>query len=253
VSPFVHGLETIWALCYRELLRFARERSALYATLARPTLWLIVLGSGMRNAFRDTTGVPYQAYMLPGVVTMTILFGGLFSGVSTVWDREFGFLKEVLVAPVPRINIVLGKLLAGTLVTSLQALITLLFAPLVGLWMGPLALLQVLGVVLLTSAGVVGLALAIAARLKTFEGFSNLANLVALPLFFLSGSMYPIDDAPAWLSPLIRMNPMTYAVDAMRSLSVGVSQHALWLDLSVVGGFAVLTCVVAAAGFKRAF
>ena len=253
MSPFVHGLETIWALCWRELLRFVRERSSLYATLARPTLWLIVLGSGMRNAFKEQTGVPYAAYMLPGVVTMTILFGGLFAGVSTVWDREFGFLKEVLIAPVPRVNIVLGKLLAGTLVTSLQALLTLVFAPLVGLWIGPLALLGIVGVVLLTACSVVAMALVIAARLKTFEGFSNLANLVALPLFFLSGSMYPIDDAPGWLALLIRLNPMTYAVDAMRGLAIGVSHHTLLFDVSVVGGFALVMIGLATLSFRRAY
>src|SRR5688572_15746040 len=173
MNPLVHALETVWALCYRELLRFVRERSSFYATLARPTLWLIVLGSGMRNAFKEQTGVPYAAYMLPGVVAMSILFGGLFSGVSTVWDREFGFLKEVLIAPVPRAYIVLGKLLAGTLVTSLQALITLVFAPLVGVSITASSMAGLVGMVLLTSAGVVGMALAIAARLRTFEGFSN--------------------------------------------------------------------------------
>jgi ABC-2 type transport system permease protein len=253
MNPVTHAFETIWALCWRELLRFARERSSLYATLARPTLWLIVLGSGMRNAFREQTGVPYAAYMLPGVVTMTILFGGLFSGVSTVWDREFGFLKEVLIAPVPRAYIVLGKLLSGTLVTSLQALLTLVFAPLVGLWIDPLSLLAIVGVVLLTATGVVGMALVIAARLKTFEGFSNLANLVALPLFFLSGSMYPIDDAPSWLLPIIRLNPMTYAVDAMRGLAIDVAHHSLLFDVCVVGGFALAMMGLATLSFRRAY
>lgn len=247
------ALETVWALCFRELLRFVRERSALYATLARPTLWLIVLGSGMHNAFREQTGVSYAAYLLPGVVAMTILFGGLFSGVSTVWDREFGFLKEVLVAPVSRFEIVLGKLLAGTLVTSAQALITLLFAPLVGVWLAPAELAGILGIVLVASAGVVGLALNIAARLRSFEGFSNFANLLALPLFFLSGSMYPLTDAPVWLSPLIRINPMTYAVDAMRIVALGSGSFPLALDLAVVAVFAVLTTLCATLSFKRAY
>lgn len=253
MSSFVHTFETIWALCLRELLRFVRERSSLYATLARPTLWLIVLGSGMRNAFREQTGVPYAAFMLPGVVAMTILFGGLFSGVSTVWDREFGFLKEVLIAPVPRLHIVLGKLCAGTLVTSLQAAITLVFAPLVGFRLDPRALLLVLGLVLLTSASVVAMALVIAAHLKTFEGFSNLSNLVALPLFFLSGSMYPIDDAPNWLLPFIQVNPMTYAVDGMRGIALGVSHHSLALDVAVVALFALVMTTAAAVSFRRAY
>ena len=246
-------LEVIWALCFRELLRFVRERSAFYATLARPTLWLVVLGSGMQNAFRADTGVAYGAYLMPGVVAMTILFGGLFSGVSTVWDREFGFLKEVLVAPVSRLEIVLGKLLAGTLVTTLQALITLMFAPLVGVWLGPGQVLGTLGVVVLTSVGVVGMALGIAARLRSFEGFSNFANLLALPLFFLSGSMYPLRDAPGWLAPLIRVNPITYAVDAMRTVVLGRGSFPLSHDLVVVTSFAVLTTLLATLSFRRAY
>lgn len=249
----MHVLETIWALCYRELLRFVRERSALYATLARPVLWLIVLGSGMQNAFRAQTGFDYAAYLLPGVVAMTILFGGLFSGVSTVWDREFGFLKEVLVAPVSRLEIVLGKLLAGTLVTSGQALLTLLFAPIVGVYLGLGQLVPILGVVLLTSAGVVGLALTIAAKMRSFEGFSNFANLLALPLYFLSASMYPVADAPPWLMPLVRLNPITYAVDALRALSLGVSTFSLSCDVAVVALFALATCLLAALSFRRAY
>ncbi len=249
----MQSLETIYALCMRELLRFVRERSSIYASLARPVLWLIVLGSGMHNAFRSETGVPYAAYLLPGIVAMTVLFGGLFAGVSTVWDREFGFLKEVLIAPVPRLAIVLGKVLAGTLTTSLQAFLTVLFAPFVGVSLTFSALVFTAGVVLLTSAAVVGLALCIAARLKTFEGFSNFANLVALPLFFLSGSMYPVDDAPRWLAPLILLNPITYAVDALRQILIGVGHHVLWQDLVIVAGFAALTVGAATYSFKRAY
>ncbi|MFT3921462.1 MAG: ABC transporter permease [Myxococcales bacterium] len=249
----MRSLETIYALCKRELLRFSRERSALYASLARPVLWLIFLGSGMHNAFRAQTGVSYAAYLLPGIVAMTVLFSGLFAGVSTVWDREFGFLKEVLIAPVSRLSIVLGKVLAGTLTTGLQALLTLLFSPLVGVPVRWAGLLPTLAIVFVTSASVVGLALCIAARLKTFEGFSNLANLVALPLFFLSGSMYPVNDAPSWLQALIRLNPITYAVDALRQVLIGVGQHGMALNLAVICGFACLTVGTAAWSFKRAY
>lgn len=246
-------LETIYALCIRELIRFARERSSLYASLVRPVLWLIVLGSGMHNAFRAETGISYAAYLLPGILVMTVLFSGLFAGVSTVWDREFGFLKEVLVAPVSRFAIVFGKLIAGTLTTTLQALLTLIFAPLVGVQLSLGAVLPALGIVLLTSAAVVGLALCLAARMRTFEGFSNFANLLALPLFFLSGSMYPIDDAPPWLTPLIRLNPITYAVDALRQVLIGVGHQTLSFDLAVLCAFTACTVCVAAYSFKRAY
>lgn len=245
------ALEISWALCKRELLRFVRERNQLYSALARPLLWLVFLGSGMRGAFREETGVSYMAFLLPGVVAMTILFGGLFSGVSTVWDRELGFMKEMMVAPVSRLTIVVGKLLAGSIVTSVQAVVTLAFAPLVGVTFAPMAFLALLGLILLTSVGVVGLALCMAARMRTLEGFGNVANFVALPLFFLSGSMYPLEHVPGWLLPVVAVNPITYAVDAMRQVAVGTEGHALALDLGVLAGFAALTAALATLLFRR--
>lgn len=247
----IRTLEVTGALCLRELLRFVRERNQLYSALARPLLWLVFLGSGMRGAFREETGISYLAFLLPGVVTMTILFGGLLSGVSTVWDRELGFMREMLVAPVSRLGIVGGKLVAGAAVTSTQALVTLAFAPLVGVAFGATELITLIGLILLTSAGVVGLALVIAARMRTLEGFGNLANFVALPLFFLSGSMYPLEHVPGWLWPLVVLNPITYAVDAMRQVAVGVGTHPMALDVGVLVGFAVVMAALAVTQFRR--
>lgn len=247
------SVEIALVLCKRELLRFVRERNQLYSALARPLLWLVFLGSGMRGAFREETGVSYIAFLLPGVVAMTILFGGLFSGVSTVWDRELGFMKEMMVAPVSRLTIVGGKLLAGATVTSVQAVLTLAFAPLVGVTFGAESFLALLGLILLTSVGVVGLALCIAARMRTLEGFGNVANFVALPLFFLSGSMYPLEHVPGWLAPVVAINPVTYAVDAMRQIAVGTDGHALALDLGILTAFAVATAAVATSLFRRAY
>ncbi len=245
------GVEVAWALCIRELLRFVRERNQLYAALARPLLWLVFLGSGMRGAFRQETGVGYVAFLLPGVVAMTILFGGIFTGISTVWDREVGFLREMLVAPVSTVSIVGGKLLAGGLVTGLQALVTLAFAPLVGVSFGPGAWLALTGIVLLGSVGTVGLALTLAARMRSLEGFGNVANFVVLPLFFLSGSMYPVEHVPGWLRPLVTVNPYTYLVDAMRQVGVGVSSYPLSLDLAVMTAWAGGTTLAATLLFRR--
>jgi len=248
----MRSVEIALALCKRELLRFVRERNQLYSALARPLLWLVFLGSGMRGAFREETGVSYIAFLLPGVVAMTILFGGLFSGVSTVWDRELGFMREMTVAPVSRATIVGGKLLAGAIVTSVQAVVTLAFAPLVGVVFTPASVAGLLGLILLTSLGVVGLALCIAARMRTLEGFGNMANFVALPLFFLSGSMYPLEHVPAWLAPVVTVNPVTYAVDAMRQVAVGTDGHPMLLDLGVLVAFAVGTATLATLLFRRA-
>ena len=247
------ALPVVWALCVRELLRFARERTQIYAAVARPLLWLVFLGSGMQSAFRAETGVSYMAFLLPGVIAMTILFGGLLSGVSTVWDREFGFLKEVLVAPVPRTAIVVGKLLSGAVVTTTQALVTMLFAPVAGVALSTGVIAALTGLGMLTSIGVVGLALCIAARMDTLEGFGSLANFVALPLFFLSGSMYPLRHVPDWLRPAVMANPITYAVDAMRGVSLGVSHHALTTNVAVLVGFAALTLVGAVLLFRRGY
>lgn len=241
------------ALCRRELLRFVRERNQLYSALARPLLWLVFLGSGMRGAFREETGVSYIAFLLPGVVAMTILFGGLFSGISTVWDRELGFMKEMMVAPISRFTIVGGKLLAGATVTSVQGVVTLAFAPLVGVAITWTELAALSGLILLTSLGVVGMALCMAARMKSLEGFGNIANFVALPLFFLSGSMYPLDHVPGWLMPLVTLNPITYAVDAMRQVAVGTHGHPIALDLAVLAAFALVTAMVATWLFRRAY
>lgn len=249
----MNAMGIVWALCWRELLRFVRERNQLYSALARPLLWLVFLGSGMRGAFREETGVSYVAFLLPGVVAMTILFGGLFTGVSTVWDRELGFLREMLVAPVSRTTIVGGKLLAGSIVTSVQALTTLAFAPLVGVVLSPSRFVALAGIVLLVSLGVVGLALCIAAGMRTLEGFGNLVNFVALPLFFLSGSMYPIDHVPDWLLPLVTLNPITYGVDAMRNVALDLSGERLVVDLAVLVIFAVSTGTIAVLRFRRSW
>ncbi len=245
------GIEVAWALCIRELLRFVRERNQLYAALARPMLWLVFLGSGMRGAFHEETGVGYTAFLLPGVVAMTILFGGVFTGVSTVWDREVGFLREMLVAPVSRLAIVGGKLLAGALVTSVQAAVTLAFAPLIGVRFGPLTWAALLGVLLLASLGTVGLALVMAARMRSLEGFGNVANFVVLPLFFLSGSMYPVEHVPSWLLPLVAANPYTYVVDALRRIALGVASYPLSLDLAVMALWTAVTSLLAVVLFRR--
>ena len=244
-------MEIAWALSHRELLRFLRERSQMYWALGRPLLWLVFLGAGMHTAFRDQTGVSYVAFLLPGVVVMSVLFGGLFSGVSTVWDRQLGFMREMLVAPVSRTTIVGGKLLAGVTVTSLQGILTLACAPLVGVELTPGGFLAVSALIVLTSIGVVAMALCIAARMTTLEGFGNICNFVALPLFFLSGSMYPIDQVPHWLAPAVSANPLTYAVDAMRQVAVGGGAHPLGTDIAVLVLFAALTSALAVVLFRR--
>ena len=221
MNPIVHGAETLWALCLRELLRFARERSSLYATLARPTLWLIVLGSGMRNAFRQQTGVPYAAYMLPGVVVMTILFGGLFSGVSTVWDREFGFLKEVLVAPIDRSAVAVGKALGGATQASIQGLVLLVLAPLVHVPLSLRTVALIVPVTFLLAFALSSMGVAIASKMRSMQGFQMIMNLLMMPIFFLSGALFPLHGLPGWMTALTRVDPASYGIDPLRRVVLG--------------------------------
>lgn len=240
----------VWALCRRDLLRFLRDRSQVLGAAARPLLWLVFLGGGMQSAFADETGVGYGAFMLPGVVAMSLLFGGLFTSVTVIWDREFGFLKELAVAPIPRWSIVAGKLASGTLITLLQGAIVVAFAPVASIDMPLVALVPLLGLMTLTSIGVVALGLCIASRMRTFEGFGALTNFVVLPLFFLSGSMYPLAHVPPYLAPFVAVNPVTYAVDAMRAVTLGASTYSVALDVAVLCVFALATTGGAVALFR---
>lgn len=242
----------VWALCRRDLLRFVRDRSQLLGSAARPLLWLVFLGAGMQSAFAGETGAQgYQSFLLPGVVAMSLLFGGLWTSITVIWDREFGFLKELAVAPIPRWSVVAGKLASGTLVTTLQGVVTVAFAPLASIPLRPASLPAMLGLMTVTSVGVVALGLCIASRLRTIEGFGAVANFVVLPLFFLSGSMYPLRHVPGYLAPIVAINPITYAVDAMRGVTLGAAEHALWLDVVVLLGFALVTSLAAVALFRE--
>jgi ABC-2 type transport system permease protein len=244
--------EAVWALCWRDLRRFSRDRGQIMGALARPILWLVFMGKGLRSSVPSIAGTDYQHFVFAGAIAMTVLFGGMFQSVSIIWDREFGFLKEVLVAPVRRSSIVLGKVLAGASVTFVQGCLTIMFAPVVNIWPTPTAALALLGVVALLSIAMTALGVVIATRMQTFEGFGVISNFVVLPLYFLSGGVFPIDHLPTWMAALVRVNPVTYAVDLMRA---SLGQHAVFapaLDLAVVVGFGALMLVLAFALFKRA-
>jgi ABC-2 type transport system permease protein len=182
---------------------------------------------------------------------MAVLFGGMFQGVTIIWDREFGFLKEVLVAPISRVTIVLGKTLSGTVVTVVQGCLTLLFAPVVGLHLAPASLLALLGIIVLLSLGMTAMGVVVATRMQTFEGFGVISNFVILPLYFLSGGVFPVDRLPTWMAILVRLNPVTYGVDLMRHALVQPAAFAVGLDLLVLIGFAVAMVALALVWFRR--
>jgi ABC-2 type transport system permease protein len=250
-SALAAELEAIWAITWRDLIRFSRDRSQILGAIARPILWLVLMGNGLRAAMPMAAGIDYQHFVFAGAIAMSVLFTGMFQSVSIIWDREFGFLKEVLVAPVSRATIVMGKTLAGGAVTLVQALITVAFAPLISIHLDLLQLISLVGVIALLSLSITALGLVIATRMQTFEGFGVISNFVVLPLYFLSGSIFPLDGLPAWMSFLAHVNPVTYGVDLMRSALAQPAAFSPLIDLSVLSAFAAATIGLSLALFRR--
>ncbi len=246
-----HEAEAAWALVWRDLLRFARDRHQVLGSLARPVLWLVLMGQGLRATVGTAAGIDYQHFVFAGAVVMSILFSGMFQSVSIIWDREFGFMKEILVAPVSRVTIVLGKILSGAAVTFLQGAVTVAFAPLVGVRLGPGQAAALLASVALLSVAFTALGVVIATRMDTFEGFGVISNFVVLPLYFLSGGVFPVDRVPRWMAILIHVNPATYGVDVLRHAMGQPVAFRAGLDLAVVVAFGVAMVGAALLWFRR--
>ncbi|MGD0355866.1 MAG: ABC transporter permease [Dehalococcoidia bacterium] len=231
-------MRKIGALWYREVLRFWREKSRIVSSLIMPLLWLLIFGSGMRNI--QIPGIDnYQMYIFPGVLGMSILFTSIWSGISVIWDREFGFLKEILVAPIPRASIVIGKALGEGTSAFLQGFILLPLSFLVGIRLAPLSFLLLIPVMILLSIGLVCVGLLIASLMSSMEGFNFIMSLVIMPMFFTSGVLFPLTSAPAWLRTVSYFNPMTYGVDLLRwsTLDGSVTAVPVYAEVLLLLGF----------------
>jgi ABC-2 type transport system permease protein len=242
--------EAILMLCQRDLTRFLRERAQLYGSLARTVVWLFILGAGLRGSVRVPGGISYLQFVFPGMLAMAIIFTSLQSAISIIFDREFGFLKEILVAPIPRTSVVLGKALAGALIATLQGTIIFIFAPFAGVYPTPQALLACIGVMLIIGLGLTGVGILIASRMTSFEGFGTINNFIVLPLYFTSAAQFPLNRAPHWMKIIVHVNPLAYAVDLMRGLLVGVWTYNAALDLAVLSVFAAVVLGLATLAFS---
>jgi ABC-2 type transport system permease protein len=206
----------------RDLIRTYQDRTRFVSALVQPVLFLFVLGSGLSSLTRDSTGpIDLRTFMYPGVLASSTLFTAMFSAVSIVWDREFGFLREMLVAPVRRSAIILGKALGGALIATVQAVLVLLLGLLIDVPLGPSLVLVLLGEVFLLSFTLTAFGLAIVARITQVQTVMGLMQVLLLPLSFLSGALYPLSGLPAWLGLLTRLNPLTYAVHPVRTAVFG--------------------------------
>jgi ABC-2 type transport system permease protein len=216
-----------------------------------------VVGNGMGSLIRPQAGFSYLQFIFPGMIGMTILFSSIFSSISIVWDREFGFMKEMLVAPISRLSIVVGKAISGTFISVAQAVIILVLIPFLGIHLTLMQFVEVVAVAVLVSFCITSMGILIAARLTSFDGFNIIMNFLVMPMLFLSGAMYPVTAMPAALRQLTMLNPLTYGIDAFKHvlLKNGTPplgpEFPLTLDLAVVAAISAVMITLAALSFRR--
>ncbi|MEE9594958.1 MAG: ABC transporter permease [Candidatus Hydrothermarchaeales archaeon] len=244
---------TVYTVWLREMKLFFRAKSRIVGSIATPFFWLAFVGVGFRSAFVIDLPTDYLTFMAPGIIGMSLLFSSMFSGLSVLWDRQFGFLKEILVAPVSRVAVIMGKTLGGATISTLQAIAILLISIGMGVQLKgisgiPIAILFMV----LISASFISLGIAFASRMEDPHGFQLIMGFIILPIFFLSGALFPLDRLPTWLRMLSYFDPLTYGVDGLRGALIGVSQFPMVFDLLVVGGFLTLTTLIGSYLFSTA-
>jgi ABC-2 type transport system permease protein len=242
---------TIYIVWLRDLIRYFRQRSQLYGSIVRPILWLFILGMGLRPSFRTVGHFNYTQFIFPGIVAMALIFTAIQSAISIIWDREFGFLKEMLVAPVPRTAIALGKAFAGSTLAVMQGSIVLLFSLLVKVPITWYAILILVPLMFLISFALTSIGIIIAARMTSFEGFGTIMNFIIMPMFFLSGAMFPLTGLPKWLKIIVQINPLTYGVDCIRQVMLGIASFPLAFDIGFLVVFSILAISLAVLFFNR--
>lgn len=254
------GAYTIW---YRDLVRFFRDRIRIVVSLGQPLLFLFVFGSGLAPAM-ETFGqgeLDFRQFMFPGILGMAVLFTSIFSAISVVWDREFGFLKEVMVAPVPRAAVALGKVAGGSTVAMFQGLIVLVLGPFIGVKLTWMQVVVLIGLMLMLAAMMTSLGLLIAVRQRSMEGFQVMMQLILMPMFFLSGAFFPLRGVPLWMEWLAKVDPLTYGVDPLRQVALkesvsdrllaALTVHPIATDLGIMAGLTVAFVIPAVWLFSK--
>jgi ABC-2 type transport system permease protein len=227
-SGFVNTLRGIYIVWYRDLLRWWRDRARIVVSLAQPLLFLVVFGVGLSSSLGGGFTAPgtdasvgYSQFVFPGVVGMAVLFSAVFGAMSIVWDREFGFLKEILVAPIDRSAVAIGKALGGATQAIFQGLILLIVAPFLGVTLTVGSVLLLLPFLFVLAFALSTMGVALASRMKSMQGFQVVINFLVMPMFFLSGSLFPLAGLPDWMTVLTRLDPVTYGMDPIRRILLG--------------------------------
>ncbi|MBI4286644.1 MAG: ABC transporter permease [Chloroflexi bacterium] len=255
------GIYTIW---YRDLLRFWHDKMRMVSSVVFPLLFLFVFGSGLSARMGLLgPGINFSQFMFPGIIGMTVLMSSFASGVSIVWDREFGFLKEVLVAPVSRATVATGKAFGGATVALIQGTLTLAFSPLIGVSLTPLKILQLLPLMLLLATAMASMGILLATRIRSMEAFQAVMQMLMFPMTFLSGVFFPLQGLPAWMDFLTKINPATYGIAPIREVMLGTLPGSpfavtlfghvmtLWENIGVMAGFGAIMLVLAMWSFSH--
>lgn len=247
-------VNAVYVLVARELKKFVREKSRLVSTIARPVIWLFLVGGGMSRLVSPDMGISYMQFIFPGILGMTVLFSSIFSSISIIWDKEFGLMKEILVAPVSRFSIVIGKALSGTVISVIQAVIVLALFPFLGIKLGVLSIAETIAMCALLSFCISSLGIVVATFYESFESFSVIMNFIVMPMFFLSGAMYPVKMLPDILKVFTKLNPLTYGVDALKHAIFRdgrVTDFSIMTDIGVLIASSLLFVVIAGIVFER--
>jgi ABC-2 type transport system permease protein len=251
----IKGMNTVYVIWLREMKKFIRNKSRLVGSLMMPFFFLSFLGVGL-NSVVSIPGLPagatYLDFLAPGIVAMALLFSSMFAGVSILWDRQFGFLKEIMVAPVSRTSIVLGRMFAGMTIGIIQAFAILLISVLLGVRITSLeGVMASILFIILIAMSFVGVGISLASRMRDMHGFQLIMNFLIMPTFMLSGALFPLDNLPVWLAALSYINPLTYGVDGLRGLITGVSHLPVLIDLGILSAFCIFIISLARYLFNK--
>ncbi len=251
MNEIVNEIEGIYAVWLREAKIYVREKERLISSVISPLLWIFAFGAGVGSAVNDISGYSYQVFIYPGITVMAVLFTSLFYGIYIIWDRKLDFLKEVLVAPVSRASVFAGKMLGGVT----DAMMQVIFLLIIGLFINvpltlPVAVAAFL-MLLLISIAMVSIGLVIGANLKSPEGFSLVINFVMWPMFFFSGALFPVSNLSGWLAGITVLNPLTYGVDALRGIILGLNHFPIYLDAAIMLLFALVAMGAGVLSFRR--
>jgi ABC-2 type transport system permease protein len=251
MSQLMNELEGMYAVWLREAKIYVREKERLISSGVSPLLWIFGFGTGIGANLKSVEGYPYQVFIYPGIVVMAVLFTSLFYGIYIIWDRKLDFLKEVLVAPVSRASVFAGKVLGGATDAMVQVIFLLIIGLFINIPLKPLIVIEAFLMLMLISVAMVSIGLVIGANLKSPEGFGLVINFVMWPMFFFSNALFTLENIPAWLTTLTYINPMTYGVDAVRGIILGINHFPFYLDISVMLVFSAVMMVLGVLSFRK--